>query len=103
MTEKLAALMYYEDHGTEKSFESLTPEAQQKYTTRVQNILVMIDKLNMKVVTTTSIRALEEKLQVSTDARFEIIKAWRNELRHPKNIGLYLNDDVCRELAKRLT
>jgi hypothetical protein len=75
----LSALMYY-DHEKENgnkhgSFESLPVDVQDKWTARCENVLLALDKCNMKVVDKKSLVTREER-QKELNGVVEIIEGF---------------------------
>jgi len=104
LLEGLAALIYYDQHkGTEGlQFEKLEEGKQKELKQEAQKFLVYLDKLNMTVVTKESLKNVAQDKNTKKTVILNKIKEWVKELRHPKGVQLYLNDDVCVELANRI-
>jgi hypothetical protein len=95
---QLAALMYYDDNRTSvASFESLDKDVVDKYTDRAAGVLIMLDKLNKRVIDKKEVEQAKEKESQYYEKLTQIIRSFVLNL----NV---LKPDLfpCEELAHKI-
>ena len=103
----LASMMYIQkpkkQNGEPIPFEKLENKDILKWQKAAANIIVMLDKVNYVVVPKKFIQAITDNKDKTFARVLEVVTNFINALRHPKNLKLYFNNDVCKELTSQIS